>query len=604
MLKALTGIGAFLGGAAILCLLMGAMRPAGSESGSLALYGFAGLVGGMLGLAAGLLGIRSARDRRRIHRLNQVQSALRKITHLLTEVNHTRELIQPVCNYLQQYFGYAHAWIAILDKANQSALMAQAGLQTSLEPIRSGFRDGGLADCVRRALARPDPILIAAPRLDCLDCPLVDGCARQSVMTTRLAYRDKTFGVLSVGAEPGALIDPRERALFQAVAQDIAFGLYQLDLKTLRRRTGAALKRSEARFRNLVENALTGIFILQDNKVVYRNPEQKKAFASLPNLFKLQEMRLVHPEDAEKLLQFERQVKSGEKRVLDIDFRFYPDKPPGKGGKIKWVFCRVSRIEYLGREAFLFYVMDITRAKEMEHLLRIQDKMASLGRVAAGIAHEIRNPLSGINIYLNTLEKIHDRPDCHEKVRDIIARLQSASGKIETVIRRVMDFSRPTTPKLAPIRINQPIEEALKLCATTLRKSDIHIDRSQLSPDLPACQADPQLIEQVILNLITNAAEAMKQQESEKTIAVSSSVAGDTLRVRVADSGPGIPPGDEERIFTPFFTTKKVSTGIGLSLSRRIITDHGGTLSVDPSPLGGARFTIDLPLKDGDSKET
>lgn len=598
MQKALTAIGAFFGGAAILCLLLGAMRSADSGSGSLSIYALAGLVGGLIGLGAGLGSLRSGRDRRRIVRLNRIQAALRRITHLVAEANHSGELVQPVCSYLRQYFGYRHVWLAILDKANQSALMAHEGLQVPIEPLRSGFRDGNLPDCVRRALSHPGPILIAAPRIDCPNCPLAVGCTERSVMTTRLAYRDKTFGVLSVGATSEALIDPRERDLFQAVAQDIAFGLYQLDLKTLRRRTGEALKRSEARFRNLVENALTGIFILQDNKVVYRNPEQKKAFASLPKLFKLQEMRLVHPEDVEKVRHFQRQIKSRKKWVMDIDFRFYPDKPPAKGGEIKWVFCRVSRIEYLGREAFLFYVMDITRARELDHLLRIQDKMASLGRVAAGIAHEIRNPLSGINIYLNTLEKIHERPDCREKVREIIERLQSASGKIETVIRRVIDFSRPTSPKLAPTQINDPIEEALKLCDATLRRSGIRIDR-QLSPDLPACQADPQLIEQVMLNLITNAAEAMQQQEGPKAIGVSSSVAGHVLRVSVADSGPGVPCGDEERIFTPFFTTKKVSTGIGLSLSRRIIADHGGTLTVGPSPLGGARFTIELPLKGG-----
>jgi PAS domain S-box-containing protein len=603
MQKSLTGIGAFFGGAALLCLMLGAMRSADSGTGSLAVYGLAGLLGGLIGLAAGLGGLRSAHDRRRIARLNRIQAALRRITRLVAEVNHCEELVQPVCSCLRQYFGYPHAWMAILDKANQSALVAHDGLQVPLEPLKSGFRDGNLPDCVRRALSHPGPILVAAPRIDCRNCPFVAGCAERSVMTIRLAYRDKTFGVLSVGVAAKALIDPRERDLFQVVAQDIAFGLYQLDLKTLRRRTGQALKRSEARFRNLVENALTGIFILQDNKAVYRNPEQKKAFATLPKLFKLQEMRLVHPEDVEKVRRFQQQIKSSKKSVMDIDFRFYPDKPPAKGGEIKWVFCRVSRIEYLGREAFLFYVMDITRAKEMEHLLRIQDKMASLGRVAAGIAHEIRNPLSGINIYLNTLEKIHDRPDCHEKVREIIERLQSASGKIETVIRRVIDFSRPTSPKLAPTQINPPIEEALKLCAATLRRSGIHIDR-RLSPELPACQGDPQLIEQVILNLITNAAEAMKHQEGPKTIAVSSSVAGHALQVSVADSGPGVPPGDEERIFTPFFTTKKVSTGIGLSLSRRIIADHGGTLAVGPSPLGGARFTIELPLTGGNHRKT
>ena len=103
------------------------------------------------------------------------------------------------------------------------------------------------------------------------------------------------------------------------------------------------------------------------------------------------------------------------------------------------------------------------------------------------------------------------------------------------------------------------------------------------------------------MNLITNAAEALKHQAGAKVIRISSALAGNALRVVVDDCGPGVPAGDEERIFTPFFTTKKVSTGIGLSLSRRIISDHGGSLTVGSSPLGGARFTIQLPLRGGAS---
>ena len=215
--------------------------------------------------------------------------------------------------------------------------------------------------------------------------------------------------------------------------------------------------------------------------------------------------------------------------------------------------------------------------------------------MAAGIAHEIRNPLSGINIYLNTLKKLHHQEGSEEKVEQILQHLQSASIKIESVIRRVMDFSKPSEPKLALININMPIEEAINLSEVSLRKRGIKIEK-KLNENLPSCHLDAQLIEQVMLNLITNAAEAMKNTAEDKIIAVTSAVEKDRIQVKVSDSGPGVSLNVREMIFDPFYTTKDGNSGIGLSLSHRIITDHGGTLTVSAGELGGAEFRIEIPI--------
>jgi signal transduction histidine kinase len=269
---------------------------------------------------------------------------------------------------------------------------------------------------------------------------------------------------------------------------------------------------------------------------------------------------------------------------------------------MKWVQCRASVIEYGGEEAILFNVMDVTRAKELENLLRIQDKMTSLGRVAAGIAHEIRNPLSGINIYLNTLEKIYDRTDSLDKVKQILRQVHSASNKIESVIRRVMDFSKPSAPKFVLIDINKPVEEAIELSSVTFRKRGIKIEKA-LAEDPLLCKAEAQLIEQVVLNLITNAAEAMKETDGDKKIEITSSMENDRIQVRVSDSGTGVSPEQEDKIFDPFYGTKNGSTGIGLSIAHRIITDHDGTLSVSKSKWGGAEFIIEIPLEKGKEEQ-
>ena len=357
-----------------------------------------------------------------------------------------------------------------------------------------------------------------------------------------------------------------------------------------------ALQESEKRFRDLVENSLTGISIVQDNQVVYQNREQERLLGPLPRSYLLADFDKIHSDDVDTVKRLSQRIDKREIQTLETDFRFY-GKGPKKGSKnLKWVYCRALLTEYRGKEAILVNMIDMTKAKELEHLLTIQDKMASLGRVAAGMAHEIRNPLSGINIYLNTLKKLHHKNGSEEKVKQIIGQIQSASHKIESVIRRVMDFAKPGEPKLALIDLNRPVTEAINLSAVTMRKSGIALEKV-LSENLPPCNADPSLIEEMVLNLLNNAAGAMKTMEEGKKIVVTSSAEDDSIILTVSDSGPGIAPEIKDKIFDPYFTTKSDGTGIGLTISHRIVADHGGSLTVSDSDLGGAEFRIEIPIK-------
>jgi PAS domain S-box-containing protein len=357
-----------------------------------------------------------------------------------------------------------------------------------------------------------------------------------------------------------------------------------------------ALEESEKRFRDLVENSLTGISIVQDNQVVYQNQAQELLLGPLPRSYLLADFEKIHSEDVESVKRLSQRIDKREIQTLETNFRFYA-KGPKKGSKnLKWVYCRALWTEYRGKEAILVNMIDMTKAKELEHLLTIQDKMASLGRVAAGMAHEIRNPLSGINIYLNTLKKLHHKNGSEEKVKQILGQIQSASHKIESVIRRVMDFAKPGEPKLTLIDLNKPVTEAINLSAVTMRKSGIALEKV-LFENLPPCNANPTLIEEMILNLLNNAAGAMKTMAEGKKIVVTSSVEDDGIILTVSDSGSGIAPEIKDKIFDPYFTTKSDGTGIGLSISHRIVTDHGGSLTVSDSDLGGAEFLIEIPIK-------
>jgi PAS domain S-box-containing protein len=364
----------------------------------------------------------------------------------------------------------------------------------------------------------------------------------------------------------------------------------------------AALKESEERFRSLVENSLVGFFLVQEGNVVFQNPEQEKLFGTIPESLALADFANVHPEDRPRFAALGDAADVGTAGTAALSIRFLS---PGSGdadSRTRWTSCRTTPVSWHGRDAVLVNMVDVTQIKEMERIALIQDKMVSLGHVATGIAHEIRNPLSGLNLYLSALEKVLEEsealePEIREITRKVLGMAHSASQKIEGVIHRVMDFANPAPPKLVPVCVNHCVKEALHLSAVMLRKAGIRITEV-LAADLPRIRGDNRLLEQALLNLLTNAAQVMEQRKGERRIEVTSSVEGGYVVVTVADSGPGVPAGLREKIFDPFFTTKKEGTGIGLSITHKIVSDHGGFLAVGTSKWGGALFMIGIPIGD------
>ena len=390
------------------------------------------------------------------------------------------------------------------------------------------------------------------------------------------------------------------RLLFDDRAKSVEVVGSWTDISDMKQ-TEDALRKSEQQFRDLIENSPVGLSIIQNGRVVYENPEQKKMYSLAMESSLLKFLDSVHPDDIENVEQALECISHGTRGTVETDFRFYP--PDGTGGKsqMRWFQCRVTRFQYQGREAFLLNAVDITEAKQLEHQLLIKNKMLSLGRVAAGIAHEIRNPLTGINTYLYTIEDLCESDRlCLEDVkviRQILTQIQVASNKIESVIKRVMDFSKPGAPRMVRTNINESLEEAIELSSVTMRKNGIKFEKS-LAANLPQCYADPHLIEQVVLNLITNAARAMeKSTNGNKRVEIKSSAENNTLCIQVADAGPGVPSELREKIFDPFFTTKDDGSGIGLNIAQRIVADHNGTISLGTSRWGGAEFKIELPIE-------
>jgi nitrogen-specific signal transduction histidine kinase/CheY-like chemotaxis protein len=232
---------------------------------------------------------------------------------------------------------------------------------------------------------------------------------------------------------------------------------------------------------------------------------------------------------------------------------------------------------------------DLERSQEQ---LIHSEKLSALGQLVAGVAHELNNPLSAVlgNAYLAESKTANTPVQRHVKG------IREGAERAAEIVRNLLQFARKLATSREDIDISQLAERVLTLVANAGVTQKIAIVRD-LAPGLPSTAGDPGQIQQVFLNLVTNAFQAM--DESGGTLTVRSRLSGDRLRVEVDDTGPGVPPEIRSRIFDPFFTTKPVGkgTGLGLSVAHGIITAHEGRIWVEESPAGGARFIIDLPVR-------
>jgi len=436
-------------------------------------------------------------------------------------------------------------------------------------------------------LATDESIRTVATRGRCVQ----DGY--ESIALVPLRLGDITIGLLQLNDRRKGMFHPNLLAQLERVAENVAAGLSRLIARE-------ALQESENRFRSLVENSLVGTVIVQKGLIVFRNPEQERLVGPIPEGFDFRRLGPPHPEDVPKFARLCAAVRDGERYRQGMELRFaVPDVETGQK-VIRWVQCWTVPIEFRGKAAILINMVDITRLKDLEQIVTAREKLTSLGQLAAGIAHEIRNPLSGININISTLDMLFQRAGVEateerEKIRSVVAQVKAASDKIGAVVKRVMEFSKPIPPRMGRTDVVRVVQEALALSAASIRKAGI-----EPLQDLPSeplyCRADATLLGQVILNLVTNALEAMETVDRERRLTVGVAQEGAQVVIRVVDNGPGVTGDLIDRIFDPFYTTRRDGHGIGLSFSQRVISQHNGRLTTGDAEGGGAVFRVELPV--------
>lgn len=235
-------------------------------------------------------------------------------------------------------------------------------------------------------------------------------------------------------------------------------------------------------------------------------------------------------------------------------------------------------------------VRDITQRKTWELQLAHADRLATMGTMAAGLAHEIGNPLGAISSVVQLLQRQIDDP----KLKQRLELVREQVSRITRIVREMADFSRPKGQSDARVQVSDVIQHAVTLArySRMARRVEVHVSAD---PNLPPLRVDAERLLQVFLNLVLNAYDAMAGRGE---LEIRAACAGRVVSVAFADSGPGVPLALRDRIFEPFFTTKATGygTGMGLSVSQRIVQTYGGTITVSEAATGGAVFTVTLPV--------
>ncbi|MDX2089065.1 MAG: ATP-binding protein [Kofleriaceae bacterium] len=245
--------------------------------------------------------------------------------------------------------------------------------------------------------------------------------------------------------------------------------------------------------------------------------------------------------------------------------------------------------------AFNFMMEDLKTSKEK---LVIAERIAAWQEIARRLAHEIKNPLTPIQMAMDTLRKTWKKqhPSFGEILDESTSTVLEEADRLKHIVTEFSDFARMPKPELSRIVLNDVVKNAVKLYQEAA-PVEIH-----LGERLPELDADKNQINQVVLNLVENSRDAIGKREGGKvTITTRLGEAGDRVLLVVEDNGPGVPAELKDKVFAPYFTTKhaKGGTGLGLAIVHRIVSDHGGRIMVSDAKGGGARFTIELPLRDG-----
>ncbi|HSN91917.1 MAG TPA: ATP-binding protein [Anaeromyxobacteraceae bacterium] len=507
--------------------------------------------------------------------------ALLALSRGLAEARTEKELVKALAGALEVLFPGRCFCIRLVDPSTLAAtalhargrLRPQAGVRLSLRTAaarRTGLSEAALAE--------------AGIRLTERDEPLFEGC--ESATAVPLAVGGALFGILDLEYEPGAPGDPEGDApLLYQLANHAALGI-----RNLRSLEDANYLKSY--LEDLIEHANALILVVNRHRelIVWNAALVKLTGFSREDVVGDDVLDLV---PAEERARFEAVLLDGFDeggRGDGVELRL----KRRSGGEVR-VAVNTAPIHGASgaTEGVIAIGQDLTRIRSLEAAAEHAERLAGIGRLAAGVVHELNNPLTAVTMYSDALlEKLtfagHEPADL-DKLRAI----KESALRIQRLARDLTSYARPTGARTEPCSLPEVIEEAERMAKPALKEGNASVrHRFEEVPEVDANRAS---LVQVFVNLVTNAAQAMKEGGGTIDIFVASD--GERVRAVVADDGTGMPPEVERRLFEPFFTTRTGrGIGLGLPIVQGILRRHGGAIAVATAPDRGTTVTVTLPL--------
>ncbi|MFO1068105.1 MAG: PAS domain S-box protein [Geminicoccaceae bacterium] len=364
---------------------------------------------------------------------------------------------------------------------------------------------------------------------------------------------------------------------------------------TAQKRAEDALRESEQRFRRFAEAHPVPLLVLRqaDTRVLFVNPAYLDLFQVSWDELDTLDKTTLWADPADRTVYMAELQRAGEIRGREALVR-------RRDGEVIPASLSSRLIEYGGEPALVTSVIDLSRQKAAESEIERQrealhqsEKLAALGSLLAGVAHELNNPLSVVVGYSSMLEEF--APDDASRRR--AERVHAAADRCARIVKAFLAMARQKPPAFGPVALNHVVDAALELSAYGLRTADVEVVRA-LDPELPAVWGDADQLHQVITNLVVNAQHALQEIAGPRRLTVRTERRNGDVLVEVADNGPGMDAELRKRIFEPFFTTKPqgMGVGVGLSLCHGIVASHGGRIEVASERGAGSRFRVVLPL--------
>jgi two-component system NtrC family sensor kinase len=529
---------------------------------------------------------RSERERRRTadelnRRLSELFS-LQELAYVLSESLQLDRIVEQVVRYAMRFLDARGALLALAtDQAGETRQLRVAAAEGTLAPLEG------------RSIARDDPGLVARSldreRLELVrnsgEAPtaLLSGVEAESAAAVPLRAQGVVVGTLVIADPRGGVFHPEDIRLLSTVATHAAVALANARLFEMVRH---AKEQWETAFDALRE----GMAVVDEGGRVLR------ANRSLARMLDRPVATVVGEELVPALVG---QAREGAE-LLDAARRGeqVPALVAHSERLQRSLRIHAARISGTGPEqSVVVLVEDVTDQQAMEAQLIQSAKLAAVGQLVSGVAHELNNPLTSI---AGLSEFLLEQKEVGPKDRDHLQVIHEQAERAGRIVGNLLTFARKGTAERARVNLNDVVQRTLLLMSYDLKLKDIRIEENLVS-GVPEVMGDSHALQQVVLNLVTNAAHAVAANGPgrPRTIRINTRF-DERVRLRVADTGPGIPDEVLPHLFTPFFTTKEPGqgTGLGLSITYSIVEAHGGRITVERPADGGAVFLVDLPPAD------